>query len=218
MPDHLRMNFRVVDEQGDTPAADETRPAVDAARRHRTGAVVRATRSLERHGLTGFPAEGAPPGHREGGRLADVAGHPALVDEEATAAGTVGVAVFGSEADQARAMRGWSGCWRLVPPLTRVRQMLTRDQQIVLATAPDTTIGELLADATLAAVAALLDWAGGPAWTAAGFEADGPRSLRRADFGPRRAGGGRRRAGRGPGRRACDRHRSADRVRRRSPT
>jgi len=48
--------------------------------------------------------------------------------------------------------------------------MLTRDQQITLATAPDTTIGALVTDATLAAVDALLDWAGGPAWTAAGFD------------------------------------------------
>ncbi len=175
VPDHLRMNFRVVDEQGATLAAGRDLPALQSSLRGDTErAVVRATRSLERHGLTGFPAEGVP--RRVTAKVAghDAAGYPALVDEDATAAGTVGVAVFGSEADQARAMR--AGTVRLLaatlaPPLTRARQMLTRDQQIVLATAPDTTIGELLADATLAAVAALLDWAGGPAWTAAGFEA-----------------------------------------------
>jgi ATP-dependent helicase HrpA len=175
VPEHLRMNFRVVDERGATLGTGRDLPALRSSMTADTErAVVRATRTLERHGLTAFPAQGVP--RRVTAKVAghDVAGYPALVDEDASSVGTVGVAVFGSAADQRRSMR--AGTLRLLvlalaPPLTRVRQMLTRDQQITLATAPDTTIGALVTDATMAAADALLDWAGGPAWTAAGFDA-----------------------------------------------
>jgi ATP-dependent helicase HrpA len=171
VPEHLRMNYRIVDEHGATLASGRDLPALQSTMRGDTQrAVVRATRSLERHGLTAFPAEGVPRRVRARVSGHEVTGYPALVDEAATA----GVAVFDTDVDQRRSMR--AGTVRLLaialaPSLTRVRQMLTRDQQITLVTAPDTTIGALVGDATRAAVDALLDWAGGPAWTAAGFEA-----------------------------------------------
>jgi len=171
VPEHLRMNFRIVDEHGATLATGRDLPTLRSTMRGDTQrAVVQATRSLERHDLTSFPAEGVP--RRVRARVAghEVTGYPALVDEGSA----VGVAVFDGEADQRRSMRG--GTIRLLaaalaPSLTRVRQMLTRAAQITLATAPDTTITGLVADATRAAVDGLLDWAGGPAWTAANFSA-----------------------------------------------
>jgi ATP-dependent helicase HrpA len=42
---------------------------------------------------------------------------------------------------------------------------------LTLAVTPYGTVGSLVADATEAAIDALLDWAGAPAWTAAAFEA-----------------------------------------------
>ncbi|HEY7815774.1 MAG TPA: DUF3418 domain-containing protein, partial [Nakamurella sp.] len=178
VPEHLRMNYRIVDEHGATLASGRDLPTLQSTMRSDTQrAVVQATRSMERHGLTAFPEPGVP--RRVRARVAghEVAGYPALVPEgpaSGAAGGTVGVAVFDSEVDQRRSMRAGTVlllATALAPSLTRVRQMLTRDQQITLATAPDTTITGLVADATRAAVDALLDWAGGPAWTVAGFDA-----------------------------------------------
>ena len=172
VPEHLRMNFRVVDEHGATLATGRDLPALQSSMRGDTQqAVVRATRSLERHGLTSFPPEGIPRRVRAKVAGHEVTGYPALVPEGAAA---VGVAVFDNEADQRRSMR--AGTVRLlatasVPSLARIRQMLNRDTQIALATAPGTTIAALVGDATRAAVDALVDWAGGLVWTAAGFEA-----------------------------------------------
>ena len=172
VPEHLRMNFRVVDEHGATLATGRDLPALQSTMRGDTRqAVTRATRSLVRHGLTSFPAEGIP--RRVRARVAghEVTGYPALVPEGDAA---VGIAVFDGEADQGRAMR--AGTVRLLataqlPSLARIRQMLNRDTQIALATAPDTTITALVADATRAAVDALVERAGGVAWTAAGYDA-----------------------------------------------
>jgi ATP-dependent helicase HrpA len=172
VPEHLRMNFRIVDEHGATLASGRDLPALQSAMRGDTQrAVVRATRSLERHGLTAFPEPGVP--RRVRARVAghEVTGYPALVSE---GPGTVGVAVFDAEPDQRRSMRAGTVellATALAPSLTRVRQMLSRETQIALVTAPDTTIITLVADATRAAVDALLDRAGGPVWTAAGFAA-----------------------------------------------
>lgn len=52
-----------------------------------------------------------------------------------------------------------------------LRQSLTREQLLTFAVTPYGTVGELVSDATAAAFDALLDWAGGPAWEAAGFTA-----------------------------------------------
>jgi ATP-dependent helicase HrpA len=99
-----------------------------------------------------------------------VTGYPALVDEGPT----VGLQVFTSAVDQRRAMR--AGTRRLLvlgtpSPVAYLRQSLSREQLLTLAATQYGTVGSLVADATEAAVDALLDWAGAPAWTAAAFEA-----------------------------------------------
>ena len=58
-------------------------------------------------------------------------------------------------------------------PLAQLRQSLTREQLLTIAATPFGTVGALVQDATEAAVDALLDWAGGPAWTAAGLRGTG---------------------------------------------
>ncbi|MET0865434.1 MAG: DUF3418 domain-containing protein, partial [Nakamurella sp.] len=97
-----------------------------------------------------------------------VTGYPALVDEGTT----VGLQVFTSEADQRRAMR--AGIRRLLVlaapgQVGQLRQSLTREQLLTLAVTPYGSVGTLVADATEAAIDALLDWAGGLAWTAEDF-------------------------------------------------
>jgi ATP-dependent helicase HrpA len=175
LPPHLRMTFRVVDGKGRDVAAGkdlsalqhQLAPDTRAAVATLSGSSAQAAR--ERSGLTEFPTEPIP---REvtsvvGGQ--PVVGYPALVDEGAT----VGVRVFTSAQDQARAMRAGTVrllALRLPAPLQHIRRGLTRNQQLVLAASRHGDLGTLLADATRAAIDALLDWAGGPAFDRAGFD------------------------------------------------
>jgi ATP-dependent helicase HrpA len=144
---------------------------------------------IERSGLTGFPPDGIP--QRTTGTAAGqpVVGYPALVAEPA---GSVGIRVFTDRPDQARAMR--EGTRRLLvraagpvtdrirstlrkqstsrgPSAPGARPVLSRDDLLMLSTAPHGDLAAVLDDAVTAAVDALLDWAGGPAWDAAAFAA-----------------------------------------------
>ena len=109
VPDHLRMTFSVVDEQGRAVGAGKDLSTLQSSLRSDSRqAVAKASGTVERTGLTAFPADGVErsvtnsvAGHR-------VTGYPALVDEGAT----VGLQVFTSAQDQGRAMR--AGTRRLV--------------------------------------------------------------------------------------------------------
>jgi ATP-dependent helicase HrpA len=171
VPAHLRMNFSVVDEQGRAVGAGKDLTTLQASLRSDTRqAVAKASGTVERTGLTAFPDDGIARtvtsvvgGHQ-------VTGYPALVDEGST----VGLQVFTSAVDQRRAMR--AGTRRLLmlrtpSQVASLRQSLSREQLLTLAVTPYGTVGSLVADATEAAVDALLDWAGAPAWTPAAFEA-----------------------------------------------
>ena len=175
IPDHLRMGFRVVDESGRAVAAGKDLPALQRKLQGDSRqAVARASGTVERTALTGFPDAGIPRSVTSTVSGQQVRGYPALVDERPTrGTDTVGITVFTSAADQQRAMRG--GIRRLLVlgarnPLAHVRNGLTRQQMLTLSVSPYTSIAALLADATEAAVDALLDWAGGPAYTAADFQ------------------------------------------------
>ncbi|MET0965829.1 MAG: DUF3418 domain-containing protein, partial [Nakamurella sp.] len=171
VPAHLRMTFTVVDDQGRSVGASKDLPALQASLRTNTReAVAKASGTVEQTGLAEFPADGVKRSvhNTVGGH--QVTGYPALVDEGKT----VGLQVFTSEADQQRAMRG--GTRRLLVlaapgQVGQLRQSLTREQLLTLAVTPYGTVGGLVADATEAAIDALLDWAGGPAWTAQAFAA-----------------------------------------------
>ncbi|MGI8416515.1 MAG: DUF3418 domain-containing protein, partial [Nakamurella sp.] len=173
LPDHLRMTFKVVAADGTTVASGKDLLALQESLRSTTREAVAAAVSdsaggVEQRGLTAFPAEGVPReivrqihGHQ-------VRAYPALVDEGST----VALKVFTSTVDQARAMR--AGTRRLLVlgarnPLGYLRYQLSREQLMTLATAPHGSLAALVDDAVEAAVDALLDWAGGPAWEAEAF-------------------------------------------------
>ena len=127
--------------------------------------------------------------------VADVVAYPALVDE----GGTVGIRVFTSPADQARAMRAGtrrllvlgagtvrkslqsvlgSGSWSNRPGRPGSVAALNRDEVMWLATVRGRVATSLLDDAMTAAADALLDWAGGPAWTPHGVRGVAAQDLR----------------------------------------
>ena len=141
--------------------------------------MARASGTVERTGLTTFPDGGIPRTVTSVVSGQQVRGYPAPVDERPSrGTDTVGITVFTSQADQQRAMRG--GIRRLLVlgaknPLAHVRNGLSRSQMLTLTVSPYSSIAALLADATEAAVDALLDWAGGPAYTAVEFAALGKK-------------------------------------------
>ena len=171
VPDHLRMNFAVVDATGAAVASGRDLPELQRSlRADSRDAIARMAGGVERTGLLTFPADGVPPHVEATADGQAVRGFPALVDEGAS----VGVRVYGTADEQARSMR--AGTRRLLllgapPPMSLLKGRLTREQVLVLSTARNGTTADLAADAALAAIDALLDWAGGPAWTADRFAA-----------------------------------------------
>ena len=189
VPDHLRMRFTVVDDRGRTVATGKDLGSIQRSLRSDTRkAVAKVSSTLERDGLTAFPPGALP--RQTGGTAAGqtVTGYPALVDE----GDTVAVRVFTDAADQTRAMR--AGTRRLVALALhdqiaalpgRIRQLaaprgpsapgtkpaLAPADLMRLATAPHGSLEALITDAATAAIDALLDWAGGPAWDKPAFDA-----------------------------------------------
>jgi ATP-dependent helicase HrpA len=171
IPQHLRLGFKVVDESvAEVGVGKDLAQLQDALRADGRKAVAKASGTVERTGLTEFPPDGIPRTV-----LSEVAGQrveglPALVDE----GDTVGITVFTSEPEQRQAMR--AGTRRLLTraikvPLAHVRNGLSRQQMLTLSVTPHGSVAALLDDATEAAIDALLDWAGGPVYTAEAFAA-----------------------------------------------
>ncbi|GAA4586795.1 ATP-dependent helicase HrpA [Actinoplanes octamycinicus] len=170
VPDHLRMNFRIVNEAGEVVAEGrdlevlrrELQPKVQAT-------ISRAAGDLERTGITTNDFGAIP--HRvaqvRGGYQVNV--WPALVDEGAS----VGVKVFETEAEQRIAMR--AGTRRLLlltlPPAARFLQgRLDNRAKLELSRAnPYRSVAELLDDCAGAAVDKLVADAGGPVWSSVEF-------------------------------------------------
>jgi ATP-dependent helicase HrpA len=197
VPDHLRITYRVVNEDGAGPggpgrsggagggdggprvlATGKDLGELRARLRARTASAVSATlgEQLERSGLTSWPtdADGRPIDLPEVVRRErdgyQVVGYPALVDEGAS----VAVRVLGSPEEQRVAM--WRGTRRLAllavsSPIRQVRRTLSNAQNLALSRAPHGSVDALLVDCQDAAADAVLAAAGGPAWTAAGFAA-----------------------------------------------
>ncbi|MBM9467952.1 DUF3418 domain-containing protein [Nakamurella sp. YIM 132084] len=180
VPDHLRMTFKIVNEAGEDVAAgkdlaslqhrlrDDTRTAVASA-------VARDSRSLERPGQTTFPPEGVPRQVTTTVAGQSVTAYPALLDRGTVdGAPRVDLVVLTDPDDQRLAHR--TGTVRLLGagltvPISFLRQALSRTEMMLLATSGHGSTTALVQDATVAVVDALLDWAGGPPWTAAEFEA-----------------------------------------------
>jgi ATP-dependent helicase HrpA len=167
LPPHLRVTFRVEDDEGDVLAEGKELDRVRAAARPRLRAELASeTASLERHGLKSWtigrlPREVALPGTGDAVRA-----YPALVDE----ADAVGVRSFETPAAQAAAM--WAGTRRLLrltSPGRRGPARRARRAPRALSPAPHDSVAAVIEDATVAAADALIASGGGPAWDEAGF-------------------------------------------------
>jgi len=176
LPGHLRMTFRVEDEQGRALAEGTDLPVLQHRLRQRVKAAVSAIAGagIERSRLTRWDVGELPRTvEREaGGRT--VAAYPALVDEDGAAA----VRVLPTAQQQAVAMR--AGTRRLLlhslgDPLGRVQGQveyaLTNVERLTLAASPYPSTAALLEDCLAAAVDDLVERHGGPAWDGEAFAA-----------------------------------------------
>jgi ATP-dependent helicase HrpA len=169
VPDHLRMTFRVVDENAKSLAEGKDLAALRERLKPKVQETISAAAAaIERRGLRAFVD--LPRTARQVRAGYEVTAYPALVDE----GDSVAVRVFESEAEQQAAM--WLGTRRLlqlnVPsPVKVVNARLTNQAKLALSRNPHRSASDLLDDCVTAALDKLMADAGGPAWESAGFEA-----------------------------------------------
>jgi ATP-dependent helicase HrpA len=166
LPAHLRMTYRVEDDDGKALAEGDDLLALREQLRPRLRERLAAsTNGLERHGLTAWTI-GTLPREVE---LHGVRAYPTLVDEGES----VAVQVLETPAAQRDEMQ--AGTRRLLllaspGPQRYLRDRLDGAAQLALAAAPHGDAGAVAADIVAAAADALIAQAGGPAWDPAGFE------------------------------------------------
>ncbi|OON31060.1 ATP-dependent helicase, partial [Micromonospora sp. Rc5] len=171
LPAHLRVSFRVLDEENKPVAEGKDLPALQRQLRQEVRQVVAAAApDVARTGLTQWDFGTLPRTIEQVRAGYAVTAYPALVDEGST----VGVKVFDSEAEQAAAH--WAGTRRLlrltVPsPAKFLQGRLSNEAKLALSRNPHGGVQELIADASGAAIDKLVTDAGGPAWDADGFAA-----------------------------------------------
>jgi ATP-dependent helicase HrpA len=169
VPDHLRITFRVVDENAKTLAEGKDLAALRERLRPKVQETISAAAAgIERHGLRAFVE--VPRAVRQVRAGYEVTAYPALVD----AGDSVAVRVFESQAEQQAAM--WRGTRRLLQlnlpsPVKIVNARLTNQAKLALSRNPHRSAADLLDDCVTAALDKLMADAGGPAWESAGFEA-----------------------------------------------
>jgi ATP-dependent helicase HrpA len=168
LPAHLHMTFTVEDEDGTALASGRSLDAVREELRPRLRArLERAAPALARHGMHGFDMPSLPRTVTLAGGLT---GFPALVDER----DAVGVRVCETAAEQELTMaRGTRRLLRLTvaSPRRWVIGELGTQLTLTLAAAPHGSLDVAIEDATDAALNALVDTGGGPAWDAEAFAA-----------------------------------------------
>ncbi|GAA1801670.1 ATP-dependent RNA helicase HrpA [Luedemannella flava] len=171
LPDHLRMTFRVEDDQGRPVAEGKDLDALRAQLRPKVRATIAAAADdIERTGLKTWPGgtlQRSVERSRGGFR---VTGYPALVDQNAS----VAVRVFASAEEQKYAM--WRGTRRLLlltipSPVPFLGKQLSAAVKLALMRNPHGGVPALLDDCVAASVDKLMTDAGGPAWDEAGFAA-----------------------------------------------
>ncbi|MFC8619798.1 ATP-dependent RNA helicase HrpA [Micromonospora purpureochromogenes] len=171
LPAHLRVSFRVLDEENKPVAEGKDLPALQRQLRQEVRQVVAAAApDVARTGLREWSIGTLPRTIEQVRAGYAVTAYPALVDEGAT----VGVKVFDSEAEQAAAH--WAGTRRLlrltVPsPAKFLQGRLSNEAKLALSRNPHGGVQELISDAAGAAIDKLIADAGGPAWDAEGFAA-----------------------------------------------
>ncbi|WP_051343323.1 ATP-dependent RNA helicase HrpA [Pseudonocardia spinosispora] len=173
VPDHLRITFRVIGEDGAVVGTgkDLAQLRDRLARRTRAALSEAAGAEVERTGVRAWSDLGAElprtvRRERDGYQLV---GYPALVD----AGESVSVRVMASEVEQQTAMS--RGTRRLLllnsqSPVRQVRRRLSNTDSLALSRGPHGSLDALLADCLDAATDAVLARAGGPSWTSSGFE------------------------------------------------
>jgi ATP-dependent helicase HrpA len=169
VPDHLRMSFRIVDEDGKRLGEGRDLEVLRRSLAPKVQQTISAAAgNIERRGLTtgDIPTIPQRVDQVRGGYQVTV--YPALVDE----GDSVAVKVFETEAEQREAMR--AGTRRLLlltlPPAARYLQgRLDNRAKLALSRNPYRSIAALLDDCAGAAVDKLVADAGGPAWDAAAF-------------------------------------------------
>ncbi|HEY2220681.1 ATP-dependent RNA helicase HrpA [Actinomycetospora sp.] len=199
LPSHLRLTFRVVDDDGAMVAEGiDLNSLRRKYARETKAAVAKVADGLERRGLTSFAEVGELPRTREQSRAGGtVTAHLALVDEGLSRsgqgtdpAGTVGIGVFDSALEARDAMR--RGTRRLLlrgttsPAKALVRSLDNRAVLRLRGALAETgyrDVADLVDDCVLAAIDGLVTARGGPAWTPQAFE------KLRADVAARLAGG-----------------------------
>jgi ATP-dependent helicase HrpA len=170
VPDHRRMNFRVVDEQGAVITEGRDLEVLRRSLAPKVQATISAAAgNVERRGLTtnDFGTLARRVAQVRGGY--EVTVYPALVDE----GDSVAIRVFESEPEQSLAMR--AGTRRLLlltlPPAARYLQgrLDNRAKLELSRTNPYRSIADLLDDCAGAAVDKLVADAGGPVWSSVEF-------------------------------------------------
>ena len=170
VPDHLRMTFRVEDDDGQPVAEGKDLVALKARLAPTVRRTVsRAAAGVERGGLTSWSFGELPRSFEQQRDGQAVKGFPALVDE----GDSVALRVLGTPEDQAR--ETWRGTRRLltltVPsPLKHVVGRLDNASKLALGHNPHGSVPALLADCVDCAVDALMAGHGGPVTTQAGFD------------------------------------------------
>jgi ATP-dependent helicase HrpA len=171
VPDHLRPTFRVVNEEGGVVAEgkdldqlkEPLRPRFDRAMSEAAADVTVSGQVTWTFGTLERSFTRTRAGH-------EVRGFPALVDEGKS----VGVEVFGSEAEQLAAHR--LGLRRLLmlnvtSPAKGIADSLSNADKLGLAGSPYPTVADLLEDCVAAAVDELVERHGGPVWEEASYDA-----------------------------------------------
>jgi ATP-dependent helicase HrpA len=163
VPPHLQVTFRISDDGTFVAEGKDLKQLRRQLAPQSREALADVADGIEQTGLTTFN-----PGtlarvieRRRAGYAVKV--YPALVDESST----VGVRVFDTEAEQARAM--WAGTRRLlmleVPtPIPVLSRRLSNAVKLGLTRYPYSNVPDLLEDCVRAAVDAIVDRHGGPAW------------------------------------------------------
>ncbi|PJJ72829.1 ATP-dependent helicase HrpA [Diaminobutyricimonas aerilata] len=177
LPPHLRMGFAVADQRGRVLARGTDLEALQHKLRTRVRDSVaavteRTPNAIERAGLTSWDLDALPRvlDTRTGGNV--VRGYPALVDEGAS----VAIRVLPTPDEQARAhARGVRRLLALtIPsPLGYVREHLSQNEKLLLATSPYPSIQALFDDCLIACVDAGVRelHPDGLLWTREDFEA-----------------------------------------------
>ncbi|MGB8941775.1 MAG: ATP-dependent RNA helicase HrpA [Streptomyces sp.] len=177
VPDHLKITFRIIDERRKNLAEDkdlealklQLRPKARKALSQAAAATAEKTggSAVERSGLTDWSIGSLSRVFETRRAGQPVKAYPALVDD-GSAANTVSVRLFDTEAEQQQAM--WKGTRRLilrnipVNPAKFASDKLTNAQKIALSANPHGSIQALFADCAMAAADKLIGDFGGPAW------------------------------------------------------